>query len=121
MTAASLARVGGDRKGIEFPHVLAGAAFDGPAAALARALDKALLEEAGWDPRSRILYLPAGHRLLGRKVRVESSRHCDRPLQLPGHLPSMFHQADPHGHDHARHRPRESSRRARAGAALRGP
>ena len=73
MTAASLARVvGGDRKGIEFPHVLVGAAFDGPAAALARALDKALLEEAGWDPRSRILYLPAGHRLLGRNVcRVE--------------------------------------------------
>ena len=73
MTAASLARVvGGDRKGIEFPHVLVGAAFDGPAAALARALDKALLEEAGWDPVARILFLPAGHRLLGRKVcRVE--------------------------------------------------
>ena len=73
MTAASLARVvGGDRKGIEFPHVLVGAAFDGPAAALARALDKALLEDAGWDPVARILFLPAGHRLLGRKVcRVE--------------------------------------------------
>ena len=73
MTAASLARVvDGDRKGIEFPHVLVGAAFDGPAAALARALDKALLEEAGWDPVARILFLPAGHRLLGRKVcRVE--------------------------------------------------
>ena len=73
MTAASLARVvGGDRKGMKFPHVLVGAAFDGPAAALARALDKALLEEAGWDPVARILFLPAGHRLLGRKVcRVE--------------------------------------------------
>ncbi|PND54154.1 transposase [Mycobacterium sp. ENV421] len=73
MTAASLARVvGGDRKGIEFPHVLIGAAFDGPAAALARALDRALLEEAGWDPVARILFLPVGHRLLGRKVcRVE--------------------------------------------------
>ena len=47
MTAASLSRVvGGDRKGIELPHVLVGVAFDGPAAALARALDKALLEEA---------------------------------------------------------------------------
>jgi integrase len=73
VSAAGVARVvGGYREGIEFPHVLVGVAFDGPAAALARALDKVLLEEAGWDPVARILFLPAGHRLLGRKVcRVE--------------------------------------------------
>jgi len=84
VTAARLARVtGGAREGLEFPPVLAGVAFDGPAAALARALDRALLEEVGWDPASRILFLPAEHRLVGRKVcRVErctATAHNDYP------------------------------------------
>ena len=84
MTAASLARVvGGDRKGIEFPHVLVGAAFDGPAAALARALDKALLEEAGWDPRDADPV--SARRTPAPRPESVSSRavHRDRPLQLP--------------------------------------
>jgi hypothetical protein len=50
----------------EFPHVLAGVALDGPAARLARMLDLKFLDEAGWNPQTRILSLPAEHRLLGR-------------------------------------------------------
>jgi integrase len=68
---------------IEFPHVLAGVGLHGPAAVLARALDKGLLAEAGWDPAARILFLPADHRLLGRKVcRVDEcagTAHNDYP------------------------------------------
>jgi hypothetical protein len=52
----------------EFPHVLSGVILDGAAARLAGMLDRALLEEAGWDPAARILFLPAQHRLLGRQV-----------------------------------------------------
>ena len=52
----------------EFPHVLSGVVLDGAAARLAGMLDRALLEEAGWDPATRILFLPAQHRLLGRQV-----------------------------------------------------
>lgn len=52
----------------EFGHVLAGQAVGGAAAELAGRLDPAFLSEAGWDPVSRVLSLPAGHRLLGRTV-----------------------------------------------------
>jgi hypothetical protein len=52
----------------EFPHVLGGIALDGAARRLAVMLDRAVLEEAGWDPVTRILFLPSGHRLLGRRV-----------------------------------------------------
>jgi hypothetical protein len=52
----------------EFPHVLDGVAFGDQAARLAKTLDRGLLDEAGWDPMTRVLALPAGHRLLGRKV-----------------------------------------------------
>jgi hypothetical protein len=38
----------------EFPHVLSGVVLDGAAARLAGMLDRALLEEAGWDPATRI-------------------------------------------------------------------
>jgi integrase len=69
VTAAALARpqpaAGASR---EFPHVLEGVLLDGAAARLAAMLDRGLLEEAGWDPATRILHLPAGHRLLGRQV-----------------------------------------------------
>ena len=51
-----------------FPHVLDGVVLDGAAARLAGMLDRASLEEAGWDPAARILFLPAQHRLLGRQV-----------------------------------------------------
>src|SRR5258708_25188431 len=50
----------------EYRHVLAGAELDGPAERLAALLDPSFLSEAGWHPVSRVLSLPAGHRLLGR-------------------------------------------------------
>ena len=48
--------------------MLAGVMLDGPAARLAGMLDPAFLAEAGWDPASRVLSLPAGHPLLGRTL-----------------------------------------------------
>ena len=73
MTAVTSARtISVDEESCEFAHVLDGVALSGAAAHLARALDRGLLDEAGWDPVMRVLYLPAQHRLLGRKVcRVE--------------------------------------------------
>ena len=84
MTAAVARAAGGSgQEATEFPHVLAGVGLDGPAAVLARALDKELLHEAGWDPATRILFLPAEHRLLGRKVcrvdRCAGTAHNDYP------------------------------------------
>ena len=52
----------------EFPHVLGGVVLIGAAARLAAMLDRRFLDEAGWDPRTRVLSLPAEHRLLGRTV-----------------------------------------------------
>lgn len=49
-------------------HVMTGVVLDETAARLARMLDRAFLAGAGWDPASRVLSLPAGHRLLGRVV-----------------------------------------------------
>ena len=43
-----------------YGHVLAGAELDGQAERLAALLDPAFLSEAGWDPVSRVLSLPAG-------------------------------------------------------------
>ena len=69
MTAATLAEMPwAGREASVFPRVLDGVALDGWAARLARTLDQRLLEEAGWDPARRVLFLPAGHRLLGRNV-----------------------------------------------------
>ena len=48
--------------------MLAGVVLDGPAARLAGMLDPAFLAEAGWDPASRLLSLPASHPLLGRTL-----------------------------------------------------
>ncbi len=48
--------------------MLDGVLLEGPAARLAWMLDEAFLAEAGWDPASRVLSLPAGHRLLGRTL-----------------------------------------------------
>jgi integrase len=50
------------------PHVLDGVVLHGAAARLAGMLEREFLDEAGWDPRMRVLSLPAGHRLLGRRV-----------------------------------------------------
>ena len=67
MTAAAPASSGSvTTEPDEFPHVLAGVALDGSAARLASMLDPKFLEEAGWNPRTRVLALPAEHRLLGR-------------------------------------------------------
>jgi integrase len=52
----------------QYGHVLAGMELDGPARRLAALLDPSFLSGAGWDPASRVLSLPAGHRLLGRAV-----------------------------------------------------
>ncbi len=86
-TVATLAAVrgraprrGGDAR--EFERVLAGVALDGPAAALAAMLDSAFLAEAGWDPVTRVLTLPADHPLLGRVVcRVSGCSSTARPGQ----------------------------------------
>jgi integrase len=54
--------------GVVCEHVMTGVVLDDTAVRLARMLDPAFLAEAGWDPASRVLSLPAGHRLLGRAV-----------------------------------------------------
>jgi hypothetical protein len=66
--AAALAASPAADSGSEFPGVLDGVLLAGPAARLAAMLDQAFLAGAGWDPGSRMLSLPAGHRLLGRVV-----------------------------------------------------
>ena len=66
--AAALAASPAAGTGSEFPGVLDGVLLAGPAARLAAMLDQAFLAGAGWDPGSRMLSLPAGHRLLGRVV-----------------------------------------------------
>ncbi len=48
------------------PHVLAGVEVDNSVACLAGLLDRGFLTEAGWDPVTRVLGLPAQHPLLGR-------------------------------------------------------
>jgi hypothetical protein len=63
----------------EFPHVLDGVVLIGAAARLAAMLDRGFFDEAGWDPRTRVLSLPAEHRLLGRTVcRVDG---CQNTVQ----------------------------------------
>jgi integrase len=51
-----------------FSYVIAGVVLTGDAARLASTLDAEFLAEAGWDPVSRVLSMPAGHPLLGRQV-----------------------------------------------------
>ena len=51
-----------------FGHVLAGVEWDGSVAGLAGLLDREFLTEAGWDPVTRVLGLPAQHPLLGRSL-----------------------------------------------------
>ena len=48
--------------------MLAGVTLDGEAARLAAALDPAFLAEAGWDPVSRVLSMPAGASAAGPPV-----------------------------------------------------
>ena len=95
MTAATLARTPpavGASAG--FPHVLDGVVLDGAAARLAGMLDRGLLEEAGWDPAARILFLPAQHRLLGRQVCRAERMHRNRPQRLSRRVLPVLHPAD---------------------------
>ena len=66
--AVAPAAVNSAAEPVGFEWVLAGVALAGPAAELAGRLDRAFLTDAGWDPVSRVLSLPAGHPLLGRTV-----------------------------------------------------
>jgi hypothetical protein len=69
VTGATLARTSSITKdACEIPHVLDGVILDGAAGRLGRMLDRGFLNEAGWDPRTRVLSLPTQHRLLGRRV-----------------------------------------------------
>ena len=70
MTGAVTARAvpAAASRGRELSDVLAGVELDGAAERLAAVLDPSFLSEAGWDPVSRVLSLPAGHQLLGRAV-----------------------------------------------------
>lgn len=72
MTGATLALASSvTEDACEVPHVL-----DGAAARLARMLEPGFVDEAGWDPRMRVLSLPAQHRLLGRRVcRADGCEH----------------------------------------------
>ncbi|HEY6422564.1 MAG TPA: tyrosine-type recombinase/integrase [Pseudonocardiaceae bacterium] len=85
MTGATLARTSSiTEDAVEIPHVLDGVVLDGAAGRLARMLERGFLDEAGWDPRTRVLSLPAQHRLLGRQVcRADG---CERTVHsgLPG-------------------------------------
>jgi integrase len=77
VTAVGLAdRVAVEEDCGELSHVLGGVVLVGATARLARMLDRRFLDEAGWDPRTRVLSLPAQHRLLGRPVcRVEGCQN----------------------------------------------
>ena len=69
MTTVELAEnLAADEDCGEFPHMLRGVVLIGAAARLVAMLDRRFLDEAGWDPRTRVLSLPAEHRLLGRTV-----------------------------------------------------
>ena len=66
--SAALALVPGLPAGETFSSVLHGTVLAGDAAVLAAALDPDFLAEAGWDPQTRVLSMPAAHPLLGRRA-----------------------------------------------------
>jgi integrase len=69
VTGATLARTCSTSTDVfEISHVLDGVVLGGTAVRLARMLDREFLDEAGWDPKTRLLSLPTRHRLLGRTV-----------------------------------------------------
>lgn len=72
----------------ELSHVLSGATLDGVAGLLAGMLDREFLDEAGWDPRMRVLCLPAQHPLLGRGVCRAAG--CERTVR--DGLPAVCHR-----------------------------
>ncbi|MCA1700691.1 MAG: hypothetical protein LC790_18020 [Actinobacteria bacterium] len=69
MTGATAVRAASvDEDAGEIQHVLDGVVLRGAAFRLGRMLERGSLDEAGWDPRMRMLLLPDQHRLLGRPV-----------------------------------------------------
>jgi integrase len=66
--SAALALVPDPASGGASAVVLSGVVLAGEAARLAAALDPGFLAEAGWDPQTRVLSLPAAHPLMGRQV-----------------------------------------------------
>jgi integrase len=89
VTGATLARTSSIIKdAVELPHVLDGVVLDGAAGRLARMLERGFLDEAGWDPGTRVLSLPARHRLLGR--RVCRAGGCERTVHSG--LPVVCHR-----------------------------
>lgn len=69
MSGAAIARALPAATGLrEFPAVLAGVRLEDVAARVAGMLDPVFLAEAGWNPASRVLTLPAEHPLLGRRL-----------------------------------------------------
>jgi hypothetical protein len=81
VTAASLALVGHHAvESVVVPHVLADVVLDETTARLAGMLEPSFLDEAGWNPATRVLSLRAQHLLLGRTVcRVHLCRNTIRP------------------------------------------
>jgi len=89
-TPARLCAITGSATGeaVEIAHVLDGVVLHGAALRLARMLDRGFLDEAGWDPTTRVLSLPASHRLLGR--RVCRAAGCERTVHSG--LPAVCHR-----------------------------
>ncbi len=92
-TALTLAvPAGEDENPGGYGHVLDGVGLDGAAARLAALLDPGFLIEAGWDPGTQMLALPAGHRLLGRRA-CRAGGCLAKPLsRLPGVCYSCFNR-----------------------------
>jgi integrase len=70
MTGVALAPAASEAAAVtgEFGHVLEGIVLEGAASRLVAIMDRGFLLEAGWDPVSQVLSMPAEHPLLGRKV-----------------------------------------------------
>ena len=121
MTAVELAEnLGAVEDCGEFPHVLDGVVLIGAAARLARMLDRRFLDEAGWDPRTRVLSLPADHRLLGRTMcRVEGCQttvHSGLTVVCHRCFSRLNSAGDEQGRDRGH---RSAARRARVHESMR--
>jgi hypothetical protein len=109
VTGATLALASSITKdACEMPHVLDGLVLDGAAGRLARILERGFLDEAGWDPRTRVLSLPTQHRPLGRQVYPGRRVCAHRPQWSARGVSSILHEADPTGDERGGHRRRPS-------------
>jgi integrase len=83
--AATARAVSAAPVGSQFPAVLVGQTLQDVAAELARGLDPVFLAEAGWDPATRVLWLPADHQLMGRTLcRVDGCAATAHGTKLGG-------------------------------------